>query len=328
MNKTYALIGIAVLIAGSLIVLFATRDMHEGSRSDLRVAASFYPIYYLATQIAGDKAEVFNVTPAGAEPHDFEPSASDWVQMAESAVLFVNGGDIDVWSKDASSQLSSNTMVVTVAGSLMTLESEEHHHGEEEGEHHEEGEHEEGEHEEGEEHELDPHVWLSPRLMLSMAAVVRDGLIKADPSNADYYTSQAQILATKLSDLDTEFSSQLSQCKRKEFVTSHAAFGYLAQSYGLTQVPIAGISPEEEPSAQDIANVVKLIREKNITTVFSEPLVSPKFAETIAKETGARTVSLNPLEGLLKEDIAAGKDYVIEMRQNLENLKLALDCAR
>lgn len=323
MNKTYALIGAAVLVVGSVIALFATRDLGSSAHNGLRVAVSFYPLHYLASEIGGEKANVFNVTPAGAEPHDFEPSASDWVKMAESAVLFVNGGDIDVWSKNAGTQLADRTLVIDVASSLMTLESEEHH----EDEYGEEG-HEEVAHEGEEAHELDPHVWLSPQLMQRMAEKVRDGYVRADPENASYYESRTDALIARLTALDAEFSQELSQCVRKEFVVSHAAFGYLAQAYGLEQVPISGISPQEEPSAQDLAAVTSIVREKQIPVIFFETLVSPKLSETIARETGTRTMILNPLEGLTDDEMRGGKNYVTEMRQNVDNLKLALGCAQ
>ncbi|MCM3699641.1 metal ABC transporter solute-binding protein, Zn/Mn family [Paenibacillus macerans] len=221
-------------------------------------------------------------------------------------------------------------------------------HAHEEGEHvHEDGElaHEEGEHvhEDGEHaHEadehghddsghhhdhggLDPHVWLSPALAIQEVRNIEKGLSEAAPQYADQFKANADAYVSELEALDKEFTETLKDSKRKDFITQHAAFGYLAKQYGLTQVPIAGLSPEQEPSASQMAEIVQFAKEHNVKTIFFETLVSSKVADTIASEIGAKSAVLNPIEGLTEEDLAKGLDYIGVMRQNLQALKAALN---
>ncbi|NGZ77825.1 metal ABC transporter substrate-binding protein [Saccharibacillus alkalitolerans] len=172
---------------------------------------------------------------------------------------------------------------------------------------------------------LDPHVWLSPAEAIREVRNIEAAFAKADPDNADQYKSNADTYAAKLEELDKEFKDGLSNTKRKDFITQHAAFGYLARDYGLTQVPIAGLSPDQEPSAQGMAEVIEFAKEHDVKTIFFETLVSSQVAEAIASEIGAKTDVLNPLEGLTAEEEAAGKDYLSVMRTNLEALKAALN---
>jgi len=179
-------------------------------------------------------------------------------------------------------------------------------------------------HEDGE-HALDPHVWLSPALAQQQVRHIQAGLTQADPAHKDDYQKNADAYIKKLEALDAKYKEQLSQTKRKDFITQHAAFGYLAKQYGLTQIPIAGLSPEQEPSADEMAKVVAFAREHQVKTIFFETLVDPKIAQTIADEIGAKTDVLNPLEGLTDEDINKGLDYISIMELNLAGLVKALN---
>ncbi|WP_018752135.1 metal ABC transporter substrate-binding protein [Paenibacillus sanguinis] len=213
---------------------------------------------------------------------------------------------------------------------------EEGEHGHEEGEHaHEEGEHahEEGEHgheegEHGHDHDhggLDPHVWLSPALAIQEVRNIEKGLAEAAPEHKDAFKANADAYVAKLEALDQEFTDGLKDAKRKDFITQHAAFGYLAKQYGLTQVPIAGLFPEQEPSASQMAEIVDFAKEHNVKMIFFETLVSSSVADTIASEIGAKSAVLNPIEGLTEEDISKQHDYLALMRQNLEALRAALN---
>ena len=200
---------------------------------------------------------------------------------------------------------------------------EEGEHAHEEGEHaHEEDEHAHDEHDHG---GLDPHVWLSPALAIQEVRNIEKGLAEAAPEHKDAFKANADAYVAKLEALDQEFTDGLKDAKRKDFITQHAAFGYLAKQYGLTQVPIAGLSPEQEPSASQMAEIIDFAKEHNVKTIFFETLVSSSVADTIASEIGAKTAVLNPIEGLTEEDISKQHDYVALMRQNLEALKAALN---
>jgi len=221
-----------------------------------------------------------------------------------------------------------------------TTEDHDHDHGdgatteEHDHEHTDEAVTEEHDHEhttdteEGHSHEhggLDPHVWLSPVLAIQEVRNIEAGLVQAAPEHAEQFKQNADAYITKLETLDQEYKAAVTDSKRKDFITQHAAFGYLAQQYGLQQVPIAGLSPEQEPSAAQMASVIDFAKEHQVKTIFFETLVSSKVSETIASEVGAKTAVLNPIEGLTEEEIAAGLDYIGVMEQNLEALKLALN---
>ncbi|HVM17416.1 MAG TPA: zinc ABC transporter substrate-binding protein [Gaiellaceae bacterium] len=263
------------------------------------VAAAFYPLAFAAERVGGRGVDVRNLTPPGAEPHDVELSARDVERIRAAGVVLYLGGGFQPALERAVAGADGTTVDLLEAVELLPL-SHGHAHGEEEAE-----------------ATLDPHVWLDP---LRYAAIVREIGIVLDAR------SRAEELAAELRGLDREFREGLADCARREIVTSHAAFGYLADRYELEQIAIAGLSPEAEPSARDLERIVEEVREHRATTVFAETLVSPRVAETVAREAGARTAVLNPLEGLTADERARGDDYFDVMRANLETLREALGC--
>ncbi len=304
MNTKY-LIGlvIAVLVVG-LIVFIAFPKASPRATQKLQVVASFYPLYFFAAQVGGDKAEVVNSTPAGAEPHDYEPTAQDIARIETSDLLILNGGKLESWGDKLQTNLDpKRTLVITAGQGLATA------HVVEDGQ-----------------TIIDPHVWLSPPLALQMVDKITEGFVRVDPADADYYTANANALKSELSALDADYQTGLSHCRQKNIITSHAAFGYLASTYHLSQVPIAGLSPDTEPSPKQLTEIAQFAKNHNVTYIFFESLVSPKLAQTIANEVGAETLVLNPIEGLSKDEIVLGKTYFTEMRSNLANLKIALQC--
>ncbi|SFF48084.1 zinc transport system substrate-binding protein [Paenibacillus algorifonticola] len=314
----------------------------ETEAKKLQVVTTFYPMYEFSKQVGGEYADVTALIPAGTEPHDWEPSAKDMAVLKEADV-FVYNGIVEGWAEQALDSAANEKRIVVEASSSIELAEggeDEHAHGEEahsdaDAEHdhaaeHEEAEHEEAEHEEAghehdHEHSLDPHVWLSPKLAQAEVAAIQEAFAKADPAHADSYKANADAYIAKLKELDDAYKAGLAGMKRTEFVTQHAAFGYLAREYGLTQVPISGLSPDQEPSPEQMAEIVKLAKEQQIKTIFFETLVDPKIASTIASEIGAKTAVLNPLEGLTEEETADGLDYIGVMKNNLEALRLALN---
>jgi zinc transport system substrate-binding protein len=307
MNKKYilGLIVVVILVVGFLF-LFNNKKEKVVSVSKVKVVTSFYPLYFLASQIGGDKVEVSNITPAGAEPHEYEPTARDMAGVENSNLLVLNGGGLESWGTSIENNLNNDkNKVVTASEGLMTNFIEE----------------------EGQK-KIDPHVWLSPILFKQMADKIENGLSEADPRNASYYKSNANSLKEQLSKLDEEFKKGLTSCMTNNIITSHSAFGYLAQSYNLKQVSITGLSTEEEPSSREMIEIVKFAKDNNVKYIFFESLVSPKLSETIAKEVGAKTLVLNPIEGLTEDEIKLGEDYFSVMKENLTNLKIALQCTQ
>ncbi|MDQ0493474.1 metal ABC transporter substrate-binding protein [Paenibacillus brasilensis] len=281
----------------------------------LNVVTTFYPMYEFTRQVAGDHANVTALIPAGAEPHDWEPSAKDMAQVKDADV-FVYNGIVEGWAEQALSSASNDKRVVVEASkglNLMEGTAEE-----EEGEAHAEEGH-------SHDHVLDPHVWLDPVLAQKEVESIEAGLAQADPANKADYEKNADAYIAKLKDLDTAFKTGLKDVKRKDFITQHAAFSYLAKQYGLTQVPIAGLSPEQEPTPDKLADIIKFSKANNVKTIFFETLVDPKVAQTVATEIGAKTDVLNPLEGLTDEDKQNNLDYLGVMKNNLEALKKALN---
>lgn len=282
----------------------------------LTVSTSFYPIQYLAQAIGGEHVAVTSVTPTNVEPHDFELSPKDVTALsASSLVLYVSGFQPSL--DDALAQVSGPT-VVDLAGSVDLV----HHDGVEE--EHEEGATEgatEAAHDHGAAAALDPHFWLDPVRMQAAAKAVEAALAQADPAHADDYAANLDTLNATLTDLNTSYSTGLGHCERTTFVTSHAAFGYLADRYSLTQASISGVDPESEPSPAELAAVKKVVESTGTTTIFTEELVSPETAQAVAAETGAQTRVLSPIESAPESG-----DYAGVMRTNLEELRTALSC--
>jgi zinc transport system substrate-binding protein len=295
-KKIISIFVVGVIIIGVLIFILNNFYHPSGQSAKIQVAASFYPLYFFSKEIAGDKAEIINITPAGTEPHDYEPTTKDIIQIEKSRMLVINGFGFEPWSENIKQNIDpEKTLIIQAAQGL-------------------------------ENQQKDPHTWLSPALAEQMVDKITQGFIRVDPASKDFYETNADNLKNRLANLDNEYKKGLANCKEKNIITSHAAFGYLAQAYGFNQISIAGLSPDEEPSPRQLADITKLAEADNIKYIFFEKLVSPKLSETIAGEIGAETLVLDPLEGLSLDDIAQGKDYFTEMKNNLNNLKIALQC--
>lgn len=303
MKKRYLILLIILILAIFAFAIFGLQVYQKSESGKIKVSTSFYPLYFFATQVAGDKADVYNVTPAGAEPHDYEPTAQDMANLESSNMLIFNGEGLEAWADNVKQNLSSKTLVVVAGENLATKTTIE----------------------DGNEM-TDPHIWLSPALAKEMANKILEGFIQLDPENREYYQSNAEALILKLDNLDNEYRQGLADCKNRSIITSHSAFGYLASAYGLEQVSVAGLAPDEESSPQQLAGIVEFAKINNIKYIFSESLVSPRLSETIANEIGAQTLVLNPIEGLTSQEISRGKDYFTQMQDNLTNLKTALEC--
>ncbi len=305
MNKKiifYFVLGLVFIGVLTLIVNNIYKPTIKSNK--LQITASFYPLYYFSQQIGGDKVNVVNITPAGAEPHDYEPTAQDIAQIENSKLLILDGPGLEAWGNSIKQNLNpKNTTVLTVGEGLINQKVME----------------------EGQS-VIDPHIWQSPPLDKEIVDKITQALTQIDPVNTGYYQANATALKAKLDDLDAQYKQGLANCAEKNIITSHAAFGYLATAYGLNQVSIAGLSPDAEPSPQQLADIVKFAKDNNVKYIFFESLVSPKLSDTIATEVGAKTLVLNPIEGLTNEEISQGKTYFTEMQNNLVNLKIALQC--
>lgn len=283
-----------------------------GNAADgVTVLASFYPLQFVAEQVGGERVTVENLTPPAAEPHDLElaPAQARAIGQAD-VVLYLSGFQPAV---DEAVEAREPAHLVDAAD-VATLEARP---GSAE---HADEEHADEEHDHG---SLDPHFWLDPTRLVPVGHAVADQLAAADPDNAEAYAAGADELEQTLTDLDEELAAGLAQCEGATLVTSHTAFGYLAERYGLEQVGVSELDPEAEPSPARLREIGDVVREHGVTTLFSETLVSPKVTETLASDLGVRTATLDPLEGLT--DDAA--DYTSVMRDNLAALQEGLACS-
>lgn len=304
-KKTASLILILLIIISLAAVLIHKRSASVNLAKDkILVTTSFYPLFYFSQAIGGDKAQVINLTPAGAEPHDYEPTAQDMALIEQSRLVVINGNNFEPWGNDLRRNLTptKNTLIAAGEGLANRQLTEQG------------------------KTMLDPHIWLSPALAMAMVDKISQGFEQADVKNRNYYQTNAQNLKRQLLELDLAYRQGLRTCRRREIITAHAAFGYLAAAYDLNQQPIAGLSPDSEPSAAQLVGLAKFAKEHKISYIFFESLVSPKLAETLAREIGAKTLVLNPLEGLKPAELTQGNNYLTEMQANLLNLKTALQC--
>ncbi len=272
------------------------------------VVTSFYPLWEFSRQVAGERAEVVSLVPPGVEPHDWEPSPQD-VALVRRARLFVYNGAGFEQSADRLLQAIAGRGITAVdasAGLDLIAGSAEPHSGAA--------------------GSLDPHVWLDPVLAQAQVATIRGALERADPPSASAYAAGARAFTEKLGALHEAYRAGLRECARRSLVVSHAAFTYLARRYDLRQIAVTGRRPESEPSPADLAAIVRAARRENARYVFVETLVSPRLAETLAREIGAQVLVLDPVEGLTREAAAAGRDYLALMRENLERLRTGLQC--
>ena len=315
-----ALAGLALVATATLAGCSAQGAGGSSDESDgVTVLASFYPLQYVAQQIGGDLVTVDNLTPPAAEPHDLELSPAQVREVGTAdLVVYLSGFQNAV---DEAIEARAPEHVVDAADAAELVE----HAGVEE-EHAEEGDEHAGETEEEHAAHADPHFWLDPSRLAAVGKVVADELAATDPEHADEYAAGAQRLGQRLDELDQEFADGLAACQGATLVTSHTAFGYLADRYALEQVGISGLDPEAEPSPARLREIGDLVEERGIKTLYSETLVSPKVTDTLADDLGVQTAVLDPLEGLSEEATAAGDDYVSVMQGNLAALEEGLVC--
>jgi zinc transport system substrate-binding protein len=284
------------------------------------VVAGFYPLEWTAQRVGGERLEVSSLTPPGAEAHDLELAPRDVAAVAEADLLVYLQGFQPALDEVAASEAAGTAWDAGQAADL-SLTAEEHGHGGETAEEH--AEHA-GETSAEREEPVDPHFWLDPVRLAAVGDALAAELSERDPDGAAAYEQNAAALRADLEALDAEMRAGLAGCAVDTLVTGHDAFGYLADRYGLEVVGISGLSPSQEPGAAQLAEITALVRDRGVGTVYTETLVDPAVAETVAEEAGVRTAVLDPLEGLTGE--SAGEDYLEVMRTNLATLREGQSC--
>jgi len=272
------------------------------------VVASFYPLYEFTREVAGSTDRVVSLVPPGVEPHDWEPSPQDVARVRDARLFVYNGAGLDPWAARLVDPATSKVPSVKATGGIPLLSATS------------------AARVGGAGSRPDPHVWLDPVLARSMVETIRDALVEVDPAHAAIYAENTKRFTARLQVLHEAFEAGLRDCARRDVVTSHAAFAYLARRYDLTLTPVMGLAPEAEPSPAELAAIARFARERKVQYIFFETLVDPRLAETLAREIGAQTLVFNPIEGVTREQRAAGKGYVDLMEENLQHLRTALGC--
>lgn len=305
-QRRIALAAIAIVIPLAMLATVQTgrTAQEESAEPKIRVAASFYPLYEFTSHVAGDRAVVSSLVPAGIEPHDWEPTSRDVARVRTADMLVINGAGFESWAGDMEAKVVVNT------SEGMELEHEEELAAEDE-------------HEGG----VNPHIWLDPILAKHQMSIIRDALVRADPENADYYIENAEKFAQELDSLDAFARQELANCEKSDFIAFHDAFAHFAERYGLQQHSIHGVSPEGEILPQRLEQIIGLANDLDLQVIYSEDLVDSRLADTIAGEIpGGRVLVLSPIEGIDSEEQEAGIGYIDKMRENVENLKEGLGC--
>lgn len=269
------------------------KPISSGS-TELKIFASFYPIYDFVEKIGGDKVDVSTIVPNGIEPHDFEPTPKQVVELQNADLIFINGAGFEDWIKEI-----TNSNIVDLSRNI-TIENINSN--------------------------PNPHLWLDPILVESMAVEIYNTLASLDPNNLAYYQDKLKQFNDNIEMLDSNIKNNLTNCALRDFIALHDAFGYFAKRYGLTQHVIGGMSPEMDFNPQKLSESIRLAEQLGITTIFSEDNIEPRMSNTIANEIGGKVLILSPIEIITQEEYAQSKDYFSKMYDNLNNLKIALEC--
>jgi zinc transport system substrate-binding protein len=296
----------AVALSLLLVATGCSSTAAGGGAGKLDVVVAFYPLQYVVEQVGGDQVNVSNLTKPGVEPHDLELTGKQVASVATADLVFYEKGFQAAIDSAVATESPKHVLDAAAIVPLRTTPGFT------------------GEPSTPSTSALDPHTWLDPRTMIEYASAVSAQLSQSRPTSAAVFQQRADALAKELTTLDSDFSTGLATCQRTAFVTSHAAFGYLAERYGLEQVGIAGLTPDAEPTPAHLAEVQKVAKAKGVTTIFSETLASPALADALAKDLGLKTDVLDPLEGITSQ--SRGTDYPSVMRSNLSALRTAGGC--
>jgi len=291
------LITIILTTALALSLSACSKNPTKVNNEKIEVYTTIYPLYFMAREIGGNKVSVTNIIPAGVSVHDWEPSTRDIANLTQADLVIYLGLGLDTWITKTKSE-DSKASYCQASKNVETIR---------------------------EDGAINPHVWLSPKNALIMANNVKDALINIAGNDDTYFEQNYESLKQRLLDLDKQYSQTLSNVSKKTFVAYHKAFSYIARDYGLEEITVIGLDDEQEPSLAQISRVIQYCKSHDVKYIFTEPLVTPKTMQTIAEETGAQILTLNPLDGLTEEDIKSGNDYITIMQENLKNLQKALE---
>jgi zinc transport system substrate-binding protein len=322
--KKLMMILIVILLSFLLFGCVENGMNEKQDEEKIEVMASFYPFYDIAKNIAGETVIVNVLVPPGSEPHSFNPSPQDILKISKADIFIVTGTEFEDWEERIVENVNPNAIIVKANNGIELLLAEFKHSHEHEKDEYNEDHH--GDEHINEEHEhshglYDPHFWVSPTNVIKITDNITNALIEADSKNSKYYLANSINYKTQIMTLHNNFEKELANCEKSEIITTHAAFAYLGKDYGFEQITILGLSPDSEPTSNQIINLIKEANYHGLKHIFYEELVDPRVSKTIASEVGAKTLVLNPVAG--SKD---NKSYIDIMTQNLNNLKIGLEC--
>ncbi|MFA7278355.1 MAG: zinc ABC transporter substrate-binding protein [Candidatus Gracilibacteria bacterium] len=297
MKKIYLTLAALALIGIAMLFFRGVQSTPSSSPKKLTIVSTIYPFADLAEKIAKDRAYVVTIVPGGVEPHEYEPTPQSIVAIKNSNIFIYNGfSSMEPWIAKVLPLIPEVTSINT-SSLISTLPD-------------------------------NPHFWLDPENDKKIADKIRDILMQKDPVNAAFYRQNTDALKIQFTNIDQMYQAELStsNCSLRDVVVAHDAYAYMAKKYHIITHPIAGLSPDTEPDAQTIAQLINLVRQRNIPYILFEELATPKIAETIAKEADVKTLMLSPIEGLTAEEMNEGQDMISIMKNNLATLKLAMKC--
>ncbi len=309
---------IAAAVAGVVFFAPSGAPKTESSAPLPSVSVSTFSLYESARAVAGEALDVRTIIPLGSDAHMFSPTPKEVARIGEASLFVYSGAGFESWAEPLRSTLPQSVKVVDMSKYVTLIRNEEEH-----AEHHDDAHEHEEEHDHG---AYDPHYWLAIDNMIAMTRKFEEEFSKLSPANAPLFRRNAQAYVVELQKLKSEYASGLKECRNRLLVSNHDAFGYLAHANNLESVSVIGLSSDEQPSAKNIADIVSLVQEHGIKTVFFEALINDNVAQTISRETGARAVSLQPLENISEDELKSGETYLSIMRQNLHKLREAMEC--
>ncbi len=314
---------IIAVIAGLTFFAPAPQPKLEGSETKPMVSVSTFSLLEVANAVAGDAISVSSIVPLGSDAHMFSPNPTQVADISKSALFIYNGAGFETWAESLTNTLPKTTQILDMSQHVALQKSEEEHHEEhaDDVEHHDEHAHEEHKH-----GAYDPHYWLDIDNMIKMTQTIDAEFSKLVPAKAEQFHKNSAAYIAELQKLKSEYAAGLAECKNRTLISNHDAFGYLARTNKLENVSVIGLSSDEQPSAQTVAHVVEVVKEHGMKTIFFEALVNDNVSQTIARETGAKAVPLQPLENISQDELKSHQTYLSIMRENLKKLREAMEC--
>jgi zinc transport system substrate-binding protein len=313
---------IIAVIAGLTFFPQQPQSKQEGTEAKPIVSVSTFSLLEVANAVAGDAIDVRSIIPLGGDAHMFSPNPSQVAHISNGILFVYSGAGFETWAEGVKNTLPKTTEVIDMS-QYVTLQKggEEHHdeanHGDED--HRDEHQH----HQRG---AYDPHYWLDINNMIKMTQTMDAEFSKLLPDKAEQFHKNAAVYIAELQKLKGEYTAGLRECKNRTLVSNHDAFGYLARSNNLENISVIGLSSDEQPSAKNIADIIRVVKEYGVKTIFFEELINDNVSQTIAKETGAKAVPLQPLENISEDELKSHQTYLSLMRENLKKLREAMEC--